>query len=148
MEDPAKIDISNLVDDSKLGLFQAGMFTLCGLCLVMDGFDVQAISYVAPAIIREWGIPTPALGPVFGAGPLGILAGSLLFSVLAVMKVEEKYRQAGKDKDQVPLIEFRKECRDFANHWLNIQRSEFKRLGATGEWDEPYTTMAPASVGV
>ena len=63
-------------------------------------------------------------------------------------KVEEKYRQAGKDKDQVPLIEFRKECRDFANHWLSVQRSEFKRLGATGEWDNPYTTMAPASEAI
>jgi MFS transporter, AAHS family, 4-hydroxybenzoate transporter len=83
MEGPTKINISSLVDDSKLGLFQAGMFTLCGLCLVMDGFDVQAISYVAPAIIREWGVPAPVLGPVFGAGPLGILIGSLLFSVLA-----------------------------------------------------------------
>jgi len=63
-------------------------------------------------------------------------------------KVEEKYRSAGKDKDQVPLIEFRQECRDFANHWLSIQRTEFKRLGATGEWDHPYTTMAPASEAI
>jgi isoleucyl-tRNA synthetase len=60
-------------------------------------------------------------------------------------KVEEKYRKDGKDKDQVPLIEFRKECRDFANYWIDVQRSEFKRLGATGEWENPYTTMAPAS---
>jgi isoleucyl-tRNA synthetase len=60
-------------------------------------------------------------------------------------KVEEKYRKEGKDKDQVPLIEFRKECRDFANHWLNIQRGEFKRLGGTGDWDNPYTTMTPAA---
>ncbi|MBP6011151.1 MAG: isoleucine--tRNA ligase [Alphaproteobacteria bacterium] len=63
-------------------------------------------------------------------------------------KVEEKYRKEGKDKDQVPLIEFRKECRDFANHWLNVQRGEFKRLGATGEWDNPYVTMAPASEAI
>ena len=63
-------------------------------------------------------------------------------------KVEEKYRKEGKDKDQVPLIEFRQECRDFANHWLNVQRSEFKRLGATGDWDNPYTTMAPASEAI
>src|SRR5882762_7139092 len=63
-------------------------------------------------------------------------------------KVEEKYRKEGKDKDQVPLIEFRQECRDFANHWLDIQRNEFKRLGATGEWDNPYTTMAPPSEAI
>ncbi len=63
-------------------------------------------------------------------------------------KVEEKYRSAGQDKDKVPLIEFRKECREFANHWLNIQRAEFKRLGATGEWDNPYVTMAPQSEAI
>ncbi len=63
-------------------------------------------------------------------------------------KVEEKYRAAGQDKDKVPLIEFRKECREFANHWLNIQRAEFKRLGATGEWDNPYVTMAPMSEAI
>ena len=63
-------------------------------------------------------------------------------------KVEEKYRAAGQDKDKVPLIEFRKECRDFANHWLNVQRSEFKRLGSTGEWDNPYVTMAPQSEAI
>jgi isoleucyl-tRNA synthetase len=63
-------------------------------------------------------------------------------------KVEEKYRKEGKDKDQVPLIEFRKECRDFANHWLNVQRAEFKRLGATGEWDKPYVTMAPENEAI
>jgi AAHS family 4-hydroxybenzoate transporter-like MFS transporter len=49
----------------------------------MDGFDVQAIGYVAPAIIQDWKIPSVALGPVFGAAPLGILVGSLLFSMLA-----------------------------------------------------------------
>ncbi|MEQ1754999.1 MAG: isoleucine--tRNA ligase [Micropepsaceae bacterium] len=63
-------------------------------------------------------------------------------------KVEEKYRKAGQDKDQVPLIEFRKECREFANHWLNIQRGEFKRLGGTGDWDNPYTTMNPAAEAI
>ncbi len=63
-------------------------------------------------------------------------------------KVEENYRKAGKDKDQVPLIEFRQECRDFASHWLNIQRAEFKRLGGTGEWDNPYVTMAPQAEAV
>jgi isoleucyl-tRNA synthetase len=63
-------------------------------------------------------------------------------------KVEEKYRKEGKDKDQVPLIEFRKECRDFANHWIDVQRSEFKRLGCTGEWESPYVTMAPESEAV
>jgi isoleucyl-tRNA synthetase len=56
-------------------------------------------------------------------------------------KIEEQYRAKGKNKDDVPINEFRKECRDFANHWVNIQREEFKRLGVTGDWDNPYLTM-------
>src|SRR5690606_25458546 len=53
-------------------------------------------------------------------------------------KVEEKYRAAGQDKDSVPIVELRKECREFAEHWINIQREEFKRLGVEGDWDNPY----------
>ncbi|MBT3238891.1 MAG: isoleucine--tRNA ligase [Rhodospirillaceae bacterium] len=60
-------------------------------------------------------------------------------------KIEEKYRAEGKDKDEVPIVEFRKECREFAEHWIDIQREEFKRLGITGDWDTPYTTMAYAA---
>jgi isoleucyl-tRNA synthetase len=57
-------------------------------------------------------------------------------------KIEEKYRKAGKDKDAVPINEFRQECRDFAAEWIAVQREEFKRLGVEGDWDHPYTTMA------
>jgi isoleucyl-tRNA synthetase len=59
--------------------------------------------------------------------------------------IEEKYRKAGKNKDDVPIIEFRKECREFAAHWINVQREEFKRLGVEGDWDNPYTTMKLSS---
>ncbi|MGL5139353.1 MAG: class I tRNA ligase family protein, partial [Beijerinckiaceae bacterium] len=57
-------------------------------------------------------------------------------------KIEEQYRAKGQNKDDVPINEFRKECRDFAGHWLNVQREEFKRLGVVGDWDNPYSTMA------
>lgn len=57
-------------------------------------------------------------------------------------KIEEKYRQQGIQKDDIPLIQFRQECRDFASHWIDIQREQFKRLGVTGDWDHPYTTMS------
>ena len=83
MESPAKIDVAQLVDRSRVGAFQWGIFTLCSLCLIMDGFDVQAMGYVAPAIIREWQIPNYVLGPVFSAALLGVLIGSLLLSMLA-----------------------------------------------------------------
>ncbi len=56
-------------------------------------------------------------------------------------KIEEKYRAAGKNKDDIPINEFRKECREFAQGWVDIQREEFKRLGVEGDWDNPYLTM-------
>jgi isoleucyl-tRNA synthetase len=57
-------------------------------------------------------------------------------------KIEEEYRAKGKNKDAVPVVEFRRECRAFAQHWIDVQREEFKRLGVEGDWDNPYTTMA------
>ena len=57
-------------------------------------------------------------------------------------KIEEQYRKKGKNKDEVPVIDFRQECRKFAEGWVDIQRDEFKRLGITGNWDDPYLTMA------
>ena len=56
-------------------------------------------------------------------------------------KIEEQYRKKGRDKDQVPINEFRAECRDFAAKWVDVQREEFKRLGITGNWENPYLTM-------
>ena len=60
-------------------------------------------------------------------------------------KIEEKYRADGKDKDDVPMVRFRGECREFAEHWIGVQRQEFKRLGVIGDWDHPYTTMTYAA---
>ncbi|MYM85588.1 MFS transporter [Rugamonas sp. FT82W] len=77
------VDIPALIDKSKIGAFQIGVYVLCGLCILMDGFDVQAMGYVAPAIIQEWHVSKASLGPVFGAGLFGMLAGSLVFSVMA-----------------------------------------------------------------
>lgn len=77
------LNISDAIDNSRFGSFQLGLCILCGLCLIMDGFDVQAMGYVAPAILKEWHVPNSQFGPVFGAGLFGILVGSLLFSMLA-----------------------------------------------------------------
>src|SRR3981189_2616782 len=60
-------------------------------------------------------------------------------------KIEEEYRAKGKNKDAVPINEFRAECRAFAEHWLSVQRNEFKRLGVEGDWANPYTTMSFAA---
>jgi isoleucyl-tRNA synthetase len=60
-------------------------------------------------------------------------------------KVEEEFRAAGKQKRDVPMAEFRKACRDYAQKWIDTQRSEFKRLGGAGNWKDPYLTMAYSS---
>ncbi len=59
-------------------------------------------------------------------------------------KIEEKYRAAGsnRSKDEIPINEFRRECRSFAEHWVGEQKNEFKRLGIEGDWENPYTTMS------
>ena len=56
-------------------------------------------------------------------------------------KIEEQYRKKKLNKDEVPASEFRAECRTYADHWVNVQREEFKRLGVLAQWDKPYLTM-------
>jgi isoleucyl-tRNA synthetase len=56
-------------------------------------------------------------------------------------KIEEKYRAEGKSKDDVPVARLRQDCREFAEHWIGVQRTQFMRLGCIGQWDKPYTTM-------
>ncbi|UYN94400.1 MAG: isoleucine--tRNA ligase [Enhydrobacter sp.] len=63
-------------------------------------------------------------------------------------KIEEEYRAKKQDKDQVPVGEFRRQCRAFADHWIEVQREEFKRLGVEGDWDNYYSTMAYESEAV
>lgn len=57
-------------------------------------------------------------------------------------KIEEQYRAKGKNKDDVPINEFRQECREFAEHWIGEQSREFLRLGVQGDFENPYKTMA------
>jgi MFS transporter, AAHS family, 4-hydroxybenzoate transporter len=83
MESSARVNVSEVIGDSSFGGFQLGLCILCALCLIMDGFDVQAMGYVAPSILSEWHIGKAQFGGVAGAGLFGILVGSLLFSMLA-----------------------------------------------------------------
>jgi isoleucyl-tRNA synthetase len=57
-------------------------------------------------------------------------------------KVEEDFRKAGRKKSEVPAVEFRRACREYADKWIPLQREEFKRLGIEGDWDHYYTTMS------
>ena len=56
-------------------------------------------------------------------------------------KVEEAYRAKKQNKDDVPAVEFRAECRAYAQHWVNVQRDQLKRLGISANWEKPYLTM-------
>ncbi|HEX5419511.1 MAG TPA: MFS transporter, partial [Gammaproteobacteria bacterium] len=78
-----KINISDLIDRSKVGRFQMMLFALCAMSLIMDGFDVQAMGYVAPDVTREFGMSGAQLGNLLAAANLGVLIGSLLFTILA-----------------------------------------------------------------
>jgi AAHS family 4-hydroxybenzoate transporter-like MFS transporter len=78
-----KINVSSVIDESRIGAFQISTFLLCFACLLMDGFDVQSLGYVAPALSAELHISRVQLGPVLSAAPLGVLIGSILCSMLA-----------------------------------------------------------------
>jgi len=77
------INIGELLGNSRIGPFQIRVFALCMACLIMDGFDVQAMGYVAPAVLADWGIPGSLLGSVFAMANVGVLFGSLTFSMVA-----------------------------------------------------------------
>lgn len=78
-----QIDVAAVIDRSRLGGFQIRLFVLCALCLIMDGFDVQVIGFLAPEITRDWQVTSAALTPVFAAGNLGVLIGAMVFTMAA-----------------------------------------------------------------
>ena len=57
-------------------------------------------------------------------------------------KIEEQYKKNKKNKNEVPIVEFRKECRSFAEKWIEVHKTQFKRLGVVGDWDNYYSTMS------
>jgi MFS transporter, AAHS family, 4-hydroxybenzoate transporter len=77
------VDVVEFIDQQPVGGFQIRLLLSCAAVLFLDGFDTQAIGYVAPALAREWSLPKGALGPVFSAGLFGLMIGALLFGPLA-----------------------------------------------------------------
>lgn len=77
------VNVAQIIDGQKVGAFQLRAFLLCAAVLFVDGFDVQGITYVAPAISGEWGLARGALGPTFSAGLFGVMLGALLLAPLA-----------------------------------------------------------------
>ncbi len=57
-------------------------------------------------------------------------------------KIEEQYKKNKKNKNEVPIVEFRKECRAFAEKWIEVHKNQFKRLGVIGDWENYYSTMS------
>src|SRR6478735_9399335 len=81
--DTAMIEVAEFIDAQPVGGFQIRLLATCAAVLFLDGFDTQAIGFVAPALAREWGVTKVALGPVFSAGLFGLMIGALLLGPLA-----------------------------------------------------------------
>jgi MFS transporter, AAHS family, 4-hydroxybenzoate transporter len=80
---PLASQIDPIIDGVSVGAFQKWTITLCALVAFVDGFDAQAIAFVAPVISQEWAVDIAAFGPVFGAGLLGLTIGAFLFGPIA-----------------------------------------------------------------
>jgi AAHS family 4-hydroxybenzoate transporter-like MFS transporter len=83
MASPGEETLFSLFDGRPVTTMQWRALGLCALCMVIDGFDVQAMAYAAPALIKTWGASRSMLGPVFAAGLLGMFAGSLMLAGFA-----------------------------------------------------------------
>ncbi len=77
------VDVQSLIDQSPFSAFQWRIFALCFIIVLLDGFDTAAIGYIAPSLIKEWGVTRPALAPVLSAALFGLAAGALSAGPLA-----------------------------------------------------------------
>ena len=77
------IDIEAFLNEHPLSWFQRMLFVLCFMIVLLDGFDTAAIGFIAPSLIREWGVTRPELGPVLTAALFGLAAGALISGPLA-----------------------------------------------------------------
>ncbi len=83
MATEAHTDLPTLFDRSKLGSLQIGAMIVCFVVVALDGFDTQSIAFVAPALRHAWDVPPELFGPLFGAGLLGTLIGSIALGSVA-----------------------------------------------------------------
>jgi AAHS family 4-hydroxybenzoate transporter-like MFS transporter len=79
----SRIDVADFIDHTPVGGFHIRLLLTCAAVLLLDGFDTQAIGYVAPVIAKEWSLTKGAFGPVFSAGLFGLMIGALVFGPLA-----------------------------------------------------------------
>jgi len=77
------IVLSDIINRGRLGVYQVRILLLCALAVVFDGFDVQAMGFVAPAIRQDWHVGPAVFGPIFSASLIGMVIGSLMLSAVA-----------------------------------------------------------------
>jgi len=82
MQADRTFNIATLVEEQKMGRFAIGLLFWCFMIMLMDGYDQTAVSFAAPAIIKEWHVSRGGFGPVFGAGLFGTLIGSFIFGYI------------------------------------------------------------------
>jgi len=81
--DDIEIDVVDFIDRQPVGRFQIGLLLTCAAVLFIDGFDTQAVGYVAPAVAQEWKLARGTLGPVFSSGLFGLMLGALVVGPIA-----------------------------------------------------------------
>jgi MFS transporter, AAHS family, 4-hydroxybenzoate transporter len=77
------VDVPALINEHKVSRFQIVVTALCAAVVFMDGFDAQAIGYVAPSLSRAWNLQPGALGPVISTGLVGLMLGALILGPMA-----------------------------------------------------------------
>jgi len=83
MADVEKFDVAAIINESPISRFQYGIFAICILIMMCDGFDTQAVAYVAPSIVSEWKLAPGSFGPVFAAVLVGSMVGAFVFGYIA-----------------------------------------------------------------
>jgi len=83
MQPTGRVDVQAFLDQHPFAAFQWLVFVLCFAIVVLDGFDTAAIGFIAPSLIREWGVDKAALGPVLSAALFGLAAGAFAAGPLA-----------------------------------------------------------------
>ena len=83
MKQTVALDVRQFLDEHPLSNFQILAATMCGAIAFMDGYDVQAMGFVAPALSAALHIPRPALGPLLSSGTIGMMFGAITFGTLA-----------------------------------------------------------------
>ena len=78
-----RIDVTSFIDAQKIGSYQIRLLLICAAVMFCDGFDAQAIGYVAPSIAKEWAVPRGGLGPVLSASLMGLMIGALSLGPIA-----------------------------------------------------------------